>query len=301
MPELFVDLLPSEGSPTCDREIALLRSSLPAFRSAMIRRMFGKALLTKADLVMAARGARLKRLAREAAQRRPDAAVILPDFVASPRDVLGEFCEFVETFFEGCLAEEWERLESQAIDDAAFRNRLLRRFGVAAMLRTLTNELAVDGNGRTASVTYGGPESAGTQMKLPSGATLALTPSYFIWPHATFVVYKSNAALDVRIAYPLASPALVRVRARHWGETAKRFAAVSDATRLRMLELLGQRDLSTREFAGLLDLSESAISRHLSILRKAALVTSVRDGYFVLYRRASGGLQELLERIAGLA
>lgn len=300
VPELFVDLLPSARSTGFDRELALLRRSLPAFRNAVVRRMLDKRLLAKGDLAAATRPAVLKRLAFETSQRRPGAALLLSDFVANADRVLREFCALLESFFERCLASQWEHFESQARDDAALRKRLLQRFGVSAMLRTLTRELTVEGNRRRASVLYGGKESAGLRLELPTGATIALTPSYFIWPHAAFVVLK-RSALEVRIAYPLASPATASIGTRRWEQSAKRFAAISDPTRLQMLDLLGRRDLSTREFAGLLGLSEGAVSKHLSILRNAALVTSVRDGYFVLYRRAPDGLRELVEHFAGLA
>ncbi len=299
VPELFADLLPSARAATFDRELALLRRSSSTFRNAMVRRMLDGRLLTRSTLAAAARPAALKHLALQTSQRRPGAAPLLFDFVAGPEVVQCDFCEFLEAFFERCLASQWEHFESQAREDACLRSRLLQRFGIARMLRTLTRELTVDGDRRRASLAYGGKESAGMRMDLPAGATLSLTPSYFIWPHATFVVLK-RATLDVRVAYPLKPPPTTAARSSRWEEPANRFAALADPTRLKMLELLNDRDLSTREFAGLLGLSEGAISRHLSILRNAALVTSMRDGYFVLYRRAFDGLRELIESVASL-
>jgi DNA-binding transcriptional ArsR family regulator len=297
VPELFADLLPSPRATTFDREVILLGKSLKQFRAALVRRMLDKRLISSSDLIQATRPAALKRLATEASQRWPGNAPLFWDFIADSKGLLDDFCQVIAAFFECGLAAQWERFESLAWDDAALRKRLLQRFGVAAMLRTLTRELTVDGDRRRASVIYGGKESAGTRLELPGNATIALTPSYFIWPHATFVVLK-RVTLDVRIAYPLASPVTACVSGGRWSEAAKSFTALSDPLRLQMLELLRQRDLSTREFAGLLRLSEGAVSRHLSILRNAGLVTSVRDGYFVLYRRAPDGLSRLVERVA---
>lgn len=89
----------------------------------------------------------------------------------------------------------------------------------------------------------------------------------------------------MRIAYPNASPALAGHRIDRRQEAAKRLAALSDATRLHILDLLAVRRLSTREFAGMLGISESGASRHLSILCSAGLVSAERDSYFVLYER----------------
>lgn len=294
VPELFFDLLPSELATTFYGELDLLCRNLPSFRSAMVRRMMDKRLLTRSELAAHSQPASLKRLALDASLRQPGAAELLSDFVAKPERVLSDFCVALEALFESCLASQWERFESQARSDAALRKRLLQRFGVAAMLRTLTRELSVEGDRRRASVAYGGKESAGRQIDWPSDASMVLTPSYFIWPHASFVVLQRDV-LDVRIAYPLMSVGTSSVSARRWEAVAKRLAALSDPTRLQMLNLLNQRDLSTREFAGLLGFSESTISRHLSIMRDAALVTSTRDGYFVLYQRAPAGFRELLE------
>ena len=51
----------------------------------------------------------------------------------------------IAAFFECGLEAQWEDFEFRAWDDAALRKRLLQRFGIAAMLRTLTRELTVDG------------------------------------------------------------------------------------------------------------------------------------------------------------
>jgi DNA-binding transcriptional ArsR family regulator len=111
-----------------------------------------------------------------------------------------------------------------------------------------------------------------------------LTPSYFIWPEATFLILRGES-VDFRIAYPIPSLSSTRRRLEPWDGAAKRFSALADPTRLHMLELLANRNLSTREFAGMLGLSEGGVSRHLSILRDAELVATERDSYFVLYRR----------------
>ena len=59
--------------------------------------------------------------------------------------------------------------------------------------------------------------------------------------------------------------------------------ALGDETRLQILRMVSDQPRSTKELASLLSLSDSAISRHLQILDSAGLVTSRRDGYFVLY------------------
>lgn len=275
-PELFAEIPFAHGG-TFAEDLALLRRRKDAFEEALVRRMHGKALLRKGELTGKDRAAALSRAYEESGTRG----------VAALHDL---FCAFIEEFFVRCVAPQWETFANRAVDDERARVRLMERFGLTAMLRTLTRHIGASGTSAKSSLRFG---DSADEIRLPfdSSASLTLTPSFFIWPSATFHVLRGER-LDARIAYPVASPSSVRARTAHWEETAKRFAALGDPLRLRMLDMLSDRDLSTREFAGLIGLSEGGVSRHLAILRDAGLVTSERDGYFVLYRRSA-----LAERI----
>ncbi|HZY96201.1 MAG TPA: metalloregulator ArsR/SmtB family transcription factor [Candidatus Cybelea sp.] len=270
-PELFPNVFPSSKAATFAQELALLSKSKRAFREAMVRRFIGRSFLMRAEITVKARAEALACLARETSARNSEEA-------------LSKFCDLLKEFFERCLAPHWNHFESAARRDSRARETLLQRFGLTCALRTLTRELTATGNRRTAALEFGERESRGKQLEFAPKGRLVLTPSYFIWPHATFVILRGDT-VDVRIAYPLASPVPLAQRAVHWKGAAKRFAALADPTRLHMLELLANRNLSTREFAGMLGLSEGGVSRHLSILRNAELVTCARESYFVLYRR----------------
>jgi len=56
------------------------------------------------------------------------------------------------------------------------------------------------------------------------------------------------------------------------------FAALADPTRRRILERLGERDLTPGALAEPLAISRPAVSRHLRVLREAELVTVRIDG-----------------------
>lgn len=64
----------------------------------------------------------------------------------------------------------------------------------------------------------------------------------------------------------------------------KVFEALASAPRRQILAYLTEAELSTSELAERFSMSTPAISRHLSILEEAELVTSERKGAFVLYR-----------------
>jgi DNA-binding transcriptional ArsR family regulator len=304
-PELFPDLLPAKRTGSFAGELALLARNRARFRAAVVRRVLAKPLLGKAEIAASTRPAVLAQLVREASTRDPAGAAFFEAFLASDEQLLRELCTFLQAFFERCLAAQWPELERRARDDSEARRRLLERFGVAAMLRTLTRAFNVGGDRRTASIEYTpGGHSAHARdgeptIALTADATVALTPSYFIWPHASLVVLRGDT-LRIGIAYPLPSPSTMRLPGDARERSVRQFAALSDPTRLEMLQLLRRRDLSTRELAGFLGISESGASRHLSILRAANLVTSVRDGYFVLYARCDAGFEHLLESVTAL-
>lgn len=66
-------------------------------------------------------------------------------------------------------------------------------------------------------------------------------------------------------------------------EMSKYFKAFSDLSRLTILELLARKDLAVNEITSQVDLTQSAVSRHLGILRAADVVTAKRDGQSVIY------------------
>jgi transcriptional regulator, ArsR family len=69
----------------------------------------------------------------------------------------------------------------------------------------------------------------------------------------------------------------------------------SDGTRLRLLCLLRDREVCVHELVEALDVSQSAVSHQLRVLRDARLVTHRRDGRHVYYRLADDHVREMLE------
>ncbi len=62
------------------------------------------------------------------------------------------------------------------------------------------------------------------------------------------------------------------------------FKTLSDPTRMRILRLLQTEELMVQELMEVLGMAQSRVSRHLSILREAGLLTDRRDGTYVFYR-----------------
>jgi ArsR family transcriptional regulator len=72
-------------------------------------------------------------------------------------------------------------------------------------------------------------------------------------------------------------------------------SAVSDPNRILILYILSEEPLSVGEIAEKVELSPSATSRHLKILREKAIVSPERDGTRVIYRLVTPQLIDALE------
>lgn len=62
------------------------------------------------------------------------------------------------------------------------------------------------------------------------------------------------------------------------------FRALADPTRLRLLNLMADREICVCYFIEILRLSQPKISRHLAYLRRAGIVSARRQGKWMYYR-----------------
>ncbi|MFP4199917.1 MAG: ArsR/SmtB family transcription factor [Clostridia bacterium] len=83
-------------------------------------------------------------------------------------------------------------------------------------------------------------------------------------------------------------------------ELAELFRALSDPTRLRLLTML-RADLCVGELAKRAGVSESTVSQHLGILRRAGLITGEKRSYWTHYTANTAELREIAARLEGLA
>ncbi len=79
-------------------------------------------------------------------------------------------------------------------------------------------------------------------------------------------------------------------------DLAETFKVLGDTTRVRILDLLSKAELCVCDLAGLIGLSESAVSHQLRLLRSRRLVRARRDGRMVFYTLDDRHIQTLLEQ-----
>lgn len=70
--------------------------------------------------------------------------------------------------------------------------------------------------------------------------------------------------------------------------------ALSDPTRRKILEMLKKGTLSAGDISESFDVSQAAISRHLSVLKDADLIRDKRDGKFIYYELNTSVFEEIM-------
>src|SRR5712664_1156241 len=79
---------------------------------------------------------------------------------------------------------------------------------------------------------------------------------------------------------------------------ARFFRVLGDPTRLKILELLGERERTVGELVAAVAQPQPRVSTHLACLRHCGFVSTERRGKEVVYRLALNGLDAILERAA---
>ena len=70
--------------------------------------------------------------------------------------------------------------------------------------------------------------------------------------------------------------------------------ALADPTRREILNLLKKGKLSAGEITDHFDITAAAISRHVSLLKDADLITDTRDGKYIFYELNASVLEEIM-------
>jgi ArsR family transcriptional regulator, arsenate/arsenite/antimonite-responsive transcriptional repressor len=88
--------------------------------------------------------------------------------------------------------------------------------------------------------------------------------------------------------------------ARKRGEAALLFQALSDETRLRLLERLREGEQCVCELTDAFKTGQSRLSFHLRVLKNAGLVTDRPEGRWIYYSLNPDALRELEDLVAWL-
>jgi DNA-binding transcriptional ArsR family regulator len=83
-------------------------------------------------------------------------------------------------------------------------------------------------------------------------------------------------------------------------ETDEALRAIAEPRRRKILQLVARDELAAGEIAAAFDITRTAVSQHLTVLKNAGLLAERRDGTRRLYRARAEGLAGLREFLDGM-
>ena len=194
----------------------------------------------------------------------------------SPVELAERFADLVGAYWDEGFAAEWERIEPRLADAVSQAGVEIAVDGLYAFLKGLSLQLRVDPDTEEFGIDVPHEHTVDVTEERP----LLLVPSVYVWPH---VHVNCDEPWPLSIIHTARFMAEASRPPLPSGELIGVLKALADQTRLRALKLIAERSRSTQELAPLVGISEAGLSKHLRQLADAGLVSSRRDGYYVLY------------------
>jgi DNA-binding transcriptional ArsR family regulator len=214
----------------------------------------------------------------EITQRYPDhlPAAARP-FVDDPVGALGELVGQMRALWDAALAPRWVSISALLESELTSRARSLVAVGSRAAFADLHPSVSWEASCLTVR-----PVGKGAADVDLAGRGLLLIPSAFTWPQ---VWPRTDPPWDPALVYP---PSGIGDLWEPAGADDTALESLIGRRRARILREL-DRPAATLDLAGRMRVSAGGISDHLSVLRRAGLVTRRRDRRRVVYARTLAG------------
>ncbi|MCS0639045.1 DUF5937 family protein [Streptomyces sp. LP05-1] len=186
---------------------------------------------------------------------------------------------WLRRLFEDCdeafFADTWRRAQPRLAADARHKTELLRRKGLADVLRDVSPAVALSEEGPARRIVVD---------KLSEGHTTAgngvtFLPSAFGWPHLWVLHARGWRPV---VHYPVGAPEPADPGSVEL--LGLRMEALAHPMRMRLCRQLARAAYTTTELADSYGITAPEVSRHLAVLKKARLITTRRRGRYVLHQ-----------------
>ncbi|MEW1615409.1 MULTISPECIES: DUF5937 family protein [unclassified Streptomyces] len=213
-----------------------------------------------------------------AAARGPRQVEFTQRLLADPAPVRRWLRRLFEDLDQAFFADTWRRVSVQLVADARHKTELLRRKGLGEALGAVSAAMTVDEEAGRISIDKLA-EGRTTAVDPAVGTGLTLMPSSFGWPH--LMVLHAPGWRPV-IHYPVRMPDLPTPASVELLQL--RMEALAHPLRMRLCRNLARSPYTTGELADSHNITAPEVSRHLSVLKKAGLITTRRRGRYVLHQ-----------------
>jgi DNA-binding transcriptional ArsR family regulator len=208
---------------------------------------------------------------------------------AEPERQLKVVVAEMHAYWQAAIAPVWSQVRALTVADLVSRMELFSVSGLAGVLGQLHAEVSFRGD----RLYIDKPHHCVQRYDL-NGRGVLLVPCAFTWP--TLMVACCGAE-QPSLIYPTRGAATVGEEVRDM-ERVDPLEGVIGRGRASILAALAE-PRSTSGLAVLIDVSPSAVSQHLKVLKAAGLVTSLRRGRHVLYQRTAAAAA-LLQAAGGV-
>jgi biotin operon repressor len=208
-----------------------------------------------------------------------DPPPVVAGLLADPTVGLETVVAQLRRWFDAALASHWPRIRALLQADISYRARCLSAGGAQALFRELHPSVRWHkGGGLELAIANEEPVTLDERG-------LLLVPSVFAWPGICVV---SDPPWQPTLVYPARGTATLWEPTR--APTPEALRRLIGPTRAALLSAL-QAPHTGIDLARALDVSPSAVSQHITVLRDAGLVTTHREGRHVIARRTELGDQ----------
>ncbi|MEV8362292.1 DUF5937 family protein [Streptomyces niveus] len=218
-----------------------------------------------------------ERVLELAAARGPRQSAFIRRMLADPPAVRAWIRRLLEDCDEAFFADTWRRVRVQLAADARHKTELLRRKGLAEAVAAVSSAVCLQETGPVTAVVVDKLTSGRTSA---AGSGLTFLPTAFGWPH---LLALHAPGWQPVVQYPVGSPE-PSGGAPSVEEVTLRLEAIAHPMRMRLCRSLARGSYTTGELADTYGISAPEVSRHLSVMRKAGLLTTRRRGRYVLHQ-----------------
>ncbi|MFF1380765.1 DUF5937 family protein [Streptomyces sp. NPDC058308] len=218
-----------------------------------------------------------------AAARGPHQVRFTKRLLDDPPTVRAWFRSLLEDCEEAFFADTWARVSHQLAADARHKTELLRRKGLAEALKAMSTAVSLDESERLITV-----DKISVGRTTTGSGGLTIVPTSLGWPHL-WVLHRKG--WQASITYPISSPGLTDPPTVE--QLTRRMSALAHPVRMRLCRHLARGAYTTSELADAHGMTAPEISRHLSVLKKAGLITTRRRGRYVQHQLDIGVVSRL--------